>query len=230
MKSMKKQAVILFIAVFCLCLPAGCGSGTKKDEDKSDKTSEASLSLYDEGLQLVSDMHELASDEVYIDLMISGDLKEHTNQIAACNYDRPSGVYRVGNAEGVWNLALLGLEPGQGSLSEAAQRHIRNTGAKLANVWIGRMGGAEQLATASVLMVSSYFVNTSLLQPEVYIYTYEDAYPVWVSFVPGKDGAVSATAQCLYWDGMRGADADAINAAVSDMGILFSLKLEEITE
>lgn len=230
-KSKKRIGLLCTAIICCLCLAAGCG--TKKEEDKSDKTSETSetsSSLYEEGLLLVSDVYELASDETYIDVMISEDLKEHTNQIAACSYDRVSGVYRVGNAEGIWNLALLSFEMEQGSLSEAAQRSIRNAGAKIANIWIGRMGGVEQLAAASVLMVSSCFVNTSLLQPEVYIYTYEDAYPVWVSFVPGKDGAVSANAQCLYWDGMRGADADAINAAISDMGILFSLELEEVTE
>lgn len=231
MKKEKKQIWLLYVAVLCLCLLAGCGSGTEKDGDKADAGSEMSSSLYDEGLELVSDIHELANDENYIELMgFTSDLREHIDKIAASDYDTPSGVYRVSNAGDIWSLAVLGYELEEGAMSEAAHRYLENTGARIVNLLIGKMGGAEQLATASTLRTSSCFVDAMLAEPEMYVYTYENAYPVFVSFVPGKNGAVSAYAQCLYLEDMYGADAEKINEAVSGTGYPVSLGLEEITE
>lgn len=231
-----KSLICLFcIVVLCLCLFAGCGNDAENDKDKADAASGsgsvASSSLYDEGLELASDIYELANDKTYMELMgLSSGLEEHIDEVAACNYESPSGVYRVENARDIFELAVLGFELEKGSMSEAAYKRLENTGAQFANVLIGRMGGVEQLAAASVLSTSSCFVNTSLAETEAYIYTYADAYPVIVTFVPGKNGAVSAGAQCLYLDALRGADVNAVNDMISGMGYPVSLVFEEITE
>ena len=55
------------------------------------------------------------------------------------------------------------------------------------------MAGAETLAAASICTVSDTFVCDNLTQNTLYLYTYETAVPVMVSFVTGQDGAVLAT-------------------------------------
>lgn len=228
MKKRTKKLCRGLAAALIICFTCSCQSGRAEEPQREG----ASSPLYKEGMELISDMHNLANDAVYI-MAASGGFKKHTDVIAECNYDRPQGVYRIANIYDITGMALYELESEGGALSDTAVGILRqSSGARFSNLLIARKGGAENLAVSSVLTVSSCFVNSSITEPEVYIYTYTDAYPVIVSFVPGKNGAVSAAASCLFADCFRGADADALKSAVISMLYPYPvlLELEDITE
>lgn len=229
MKKRKRQTCLLCIVLLFVSLLCGC-QGASDKEDSNQGTAGASSSLYEEGLALVSDMYALANDEAYMEVAASTDgIKEHIDAFASCSYDKPSGVYRAVNIINLTGAAVLKEVLEKGTLSEAADRRIKNiSGAQFCNILVARMGGAQNLAALSIISTSSCFVNLSLKEPEVYIYTYENGYPVIVSFVPGKNGAVSASAQCLLADSFRGANAEAVTNA---LGIIYpGFGLDEITD
>lgn len=223
----KKRICILYTAAVMLCTLCGCQNGKTNEQPEAPKVS----SLYEEGAALVSDMQALANDAAYIKLMSSAtDIKQNIETVASCNYDKPSGVYSISNIKDVSKAALLisGLQ--NGSLSETADRYIQNSaGAQLANILIARFGGAHNLAASSVIMTSSCFYNPDCTEIKVYIYAYDDAYPVIVSFIPGKNGAVSARASCMLVDSVRGAGKDKINEFLGSSGYQDLYELEEIT-
>lgn len=226
----KRRICILCTAVLMICTLCGCQSSNSGGQPDVPEVS----SLYEEGLALVSDMHVLASDAVYIDMISSSpDVKKNIEAAALCNYDKPSGVYCISNIKDIAKATILlsGLQNKiDSTLSETADEYIQNSaGVQLANILIARLGGAQNLAAASVIRTSSCFYNPSCTEIKVYIYAYDDAYPVIVSFIPGKNGAVSANASCVLVDSVRGAGRDKINEFLGSSGYRDLYELEEIT-
>ena len=66
---------------------------------------------------------------------------------------------------------------------------------------INGMGGTEELAVSSICTHGKTFVDDSITDNTIFLYVYEDALPIAVTFTVGEDGAVSASGTFIMYDG-----------------------------
>ena len=84
---------------------------------------------------------------------------------------------------------------------------------------INAMGGVENLAASSVCTVGKTFVSENASESIIYLYTYEDAAPIAVTFTVGEDYTVSATGTFILYDGFTFGSAEEIRSAFSDIAV-----------
>ncbi len=77
----------------------------------------------------------------------------------------------------------------------------------------------SELAASSVLTMGKTFVDTTLNKNVMYIYIFEDAVPVAVTFTKGEDNTVSASGTFVMYDAFNGVSAEEIETALSEFGV-----------
>lgn len=201
-------AAVLAAAVIAAGLSA-CGStGGSRTADKG---------LYEKGLELIQLLDEMVQSEEYVGLYTdSSDIKEIVHEVSKGDYTAPKAVYAISvSEENLANLADLD------ALEEASDelRHfmMQKMLASLVTQMNG-MKGVANLAAASVCTVEETFVSEEAADV-VYLYTYEDATPVTVTFIEGEDKTVSAAGTFAFFDGFSGENIEEIQSALSYIGV-----------
>lgn len=191
-------AVITILAVMlCAC------AGTKKAANGETNSIEtAEKSLYEQGLDVVALMTEMVQSEDYVSMMTSSaEMQELALEVGDGDYTTPAKVYKIAIPEDYLNSLLTGvLEEEQDILSGMSDSLYDYLNQKMtmsmANQ-ISAQSGVNALALSSVLTVSKTFVSKELQKDSLYLYTFDNGYPVLVSFSMGEGGAVTATGNFL---------------------------------
>lgn len=84
---------------------------------------------------------------------------------------------------------------------------------------INGMSGVENLAASSVCTVGKTFVNENANEDVIYLYTYEEAKPIAVTFTVGEDNAVSATGVFVMYEGFTCDSMEDIKSFFSDIAV-----------
>lgn len=184
----KKRLSILLILVMVLTLVA-CGNGAR-EEAKQDKTPQKTL--YENGMDVINLMVEATRNENYVYIYTaSEEIQEILQEIGKGDFEEPDRVFAItGNAEVFANLLELNEIEG---MSKNLESHLNN---RMFSALVNQMNaraGVDYLAAASVCTMGKTFVDESLDNNVIYMYVYKDATPVAVTFIPGEDGAVSAS-------------------------------------
>jgi len=183
---------------------------------------EPSKSLYEQGLEIVSLMQEMASNEEYITFLSAGaDLKSILLKTAEGDFSQPKAVYQVKVSESAFfELSELDIN----ALSEPLQENL-GTRVNLAVFnQINALGGMEELAAASVCTAGKTFVSNELTENMIYLYVYENAVPVAISFTKGENGAVSASGNFVLYDGFHTDSKSDIEQFMAE----FNAQIEEV--
>ena len=176
--------------------------------------------LYEHGMDVVTDMHALAADSDYAEAMLGGatdEMAEIIEHICSGDHTVPIAVYEIGPADEV--LEEL-LDSADMKLTEE-QEHIitaRLFGSVASQINAGY--GVSALAASSAFTGSKLFVSDEAVNGTLYLYVFEDAYPVLMTFTQGEDGASSASGMFLLGDGFDGLDGEELTEQLSDIFIL----------
>lgn len=203
MKRTHKGILALFLAL-TLAAASGCAA---KPED----------ALYAQGLRLVQTMEEMVQNEAYIAMttgssQISGELQPLREGSAG----EPEAVYTVTLDENY--LSLMG-EMAQSKELPKSLRAVAEQRLMSAFVTqINALGGAQKLAASAVCAAGKTFVEEGLEENMVFLYVFRDIPPAAVTFLPGEDGAVSASGMFLLYDGVDYRDEEALRAFFAEMG------------
>lgn len=178
---MKRKIWNLGIA-FALALGL-CGCGADAGAEKS---------LYDQGLEVVSLLDEMAENEMYISSFSSyEEIQTMLGELGNADYTEPDAVYAITISEE--NLAAYEewtlLEE---SASEELQKQMQNKFPAALINQVNAMEGVTTLAAASICTAEKSFVSHEITENTIYLYTYEDTVPVAVTFVVGEDNTVIA--------------------------------------
>ncbi len=208
-------------AATALVMMCSCSSG--ETEKKGEK------SLYQQGIDVISMMDEMASSDDY-SLLIAGssEITEMADQIAEGDYSQPKAVYEIENA-GTAVLSLLASSSSafnnmSDPLKEYAQKRMYGAIA----THINSKYGATCVAASSVYSAAKVFVNSSISGNKIYIYLYEESYPVMVSFDTGEDNAVTASGIFIFDDEFKNSEKQDIYELLENSQVLSTAKPKEI--
>ena len=193
----------LLLCVFLAASLSGCS--------KPDKTA------YDHGLELVETMAELAKSEAYLALTTgSATVTEKLLPVQEGEVGEPAAVYTVTLGEDYLSAMAEWNEISEipDSIKEVANQKLIGAFA----TQILAYSGAQELAASAVCAAGKTFVDKSLTESVIYLYVFENCPPAAVTFIPGEDGAVSASGLFLLYDEVDWFDEAAITALFADMG------------
>ena len=160
---------------------------------------QSSKTIYEQGLDIISQMNELINSEIFLDMYTSPDCKEMILEaFLECDYMEPKSVYKIV----ISNKKLLDilastenypLDMLSGSAKDVVVRNgINGWGVILNN------GTSEYMAASAVLKKNKTFVSTELKENAAYIYIYKSAIPVIVTFILGEDNTVEAVGNYIF--------------------------------
>lgn len=197
-----KKAVKTATAIIALVSVLGLSACEKT------KSSPETKSLYAQGLEVVQLMTELTQTEEYINIAAPDDIKSIIQELADKNYSTPKAVYSVSASDK--ELAKMAELNGFDDISDNLKPFILS---KLYGAMITRlnsMGGVEDLTVASLCTAGKTFVNENTTGNIIYLYTYDDAVPVAVTFITGDNNSVSANGTFVMYDEFICGSADEI--------------------
>lgn len=210
---MKKWLSAVLALVMIMSLSA-CGS----KEEVSGK------SLYDHGLDVVSLMVEATRSEAYVEIYTGSDaIMEVLQGIGEGDFTSPKAVYSItADDEVILGTANLGNLDG---VSEDLQSALVSKVYGTLITQLNGLSGVEKLAASSVCTMGKTFVDNSVTDNVIYLYTYENALPVAVTFTVGEGGAVSAGGTFIMYEEFTCGSAEEIKAFFSE----FDVEVNEMT-
>lgn len=209
MKQYIKMAAIINALVLVLNLSA-CGNN---------KSSSAAKSLYEHGLEVVQFMAEMAQSEEYISAYTTdNEIKTVIENISVGDYTTPQSVYAISIIDE--NLTAMAGFNNLKNVSQKLKSFLMQRFLSSLTTQVNSIGGAVNLAATSVCTASKTFVNENVDKDVIYLYTYDNAVPVAVTFTIGEDHAVSANGVFLTYDKFTYGSADEIKSFFN--GITFS--------
>lgn len=209
------RAVMLTVSMLTLSLSA-CGNSVNDTQTKS---------LYEQGLEVVQLMDEMTQSEDYIDLFTgNSEVKSVVQNISAGDYTAPKAVYAISlTDESDEAMAELYQFCDDGSEEFKSYLTDRIYGSLITQ--INGRGGTENLAAASACTAGKTFVNEDAAENVIYLYTYENAVPVAVTFIVGEDSAVSASGVFVMYDEFPCDSADEIKSFLD----FFKVEVTEVS-
>ena len=210
----KLMAIVLaLVSVFAL---SGCDN----------KSNTEPQSLYAQGLEVVQLMSEMTRAGEYIDTY-TGDstIKNIIQNIGVGEYSVPKSVYAISIPDE--NLVAMAELSELDNSSKDLKTFLMQKVLGSLMLQINGMAGVENLAASSVCTVGKTFVDENATDDVIYLYTYENALPVAVTFTIGENHAVSATGVFIMYDGFTCGSADEIKSFFSDISVNVSEVLPE---
>lgn len=201
---------------------------TSENENSAAQPMSDNKSLYAHGMDIIALMEEMVQSDYYLDVMSGSDeIETMATDIAKGAYTSAKTVYEVTVPSFDKLLALLDEDFGGFSeLSPGLQEHLNNRSASSFLTRINANEGVGALATSSVFTAGKVFVNGTLTENTMYLYTFESGYPIAICFSKGVDGAVSASGTFLLSQSLSCETAEDIEDFFRD--IYITCTVEEI--
>ena len=185
-----KKCLSVLLTLIMLVSVSACGNGSKG----SGKT------LYEQGLDVASLMVEATRTEKYVEIYSSSsELGKMIKEIGEGDYETLEAVYAITIDDEKFR-GILEVD-NYNEISERLQAALRNRMFGSLITQINGMGGTEELAVSSICTHGKTFVDDSITDNTIYLYVYEDALPIAVTFTVGEGGAVSASGTFIMYDG-----------------------------
>lgn len=184
---------------------------------KNNESSAETKSLYTQGLEVIQLMLEMTQSEEYIDLCGgNSEIKAIVQNISTGDYTTPKAVYAISiSDENLATMAELNkLDNPSKELKVFLLQRILGT---LMMTRINVMGGVDNIAAASICTAGKTFVYENANENVIYLYTYDNATPVAVTFSVGEDHTISANGVFVINDKFSDGSADEIKSSFSDV-------------
>lgn len=192
----------------------------------SDKSDVEAKSLYEQGLEIVQLLSEMTQTEGYADVYTgNSEVKAVIQSISTGDYSSPKAVYAISAADD--DLAAMVELNRLGNVSDELKNFLLRRARSALMTQINSMSGVENLAASSVCTAGKSFVNENVTEDVIYLYTYENARPVAVTFSVGENQAVSASGMFVMYDGFTCDSAAEIKSFFSDIAVDVSEVLPE---
>ena len=208
----------------------GASSGASSVASSSDSVPASSgKSLAEHGMDLIALIQDMVSDNVYTTIYMGSSqaVMDEIAKLGECDYSAPQAVYKVT----VPNLAAfldatIAANGGANTLSEPLKEYMRSRMILTVASMVNNMYGSAAIAAATICTVAGTFVSDELTENMLYVYVFENAHPILITFFQGEDSTVSATAMPLFAELPGSATADDVKALFSNKG--FEIVVEKV--
>ena len=135
------------------------------------------------GLELISRMHSLARSKEYLATATSSQpILDQIEIIATADYTSPEEIFVI---------------DGSGFADDATdfvRGYIRRKAIRSIPAMLNALDGAHTLSASAILQADETFRCSASDHTVIYLYAYDAAYSAMVTYSPGEDGTVAATA------------------------------------
>lgn len=192
----------------------------------SGKSDAEAKSLYEQGLEIVQLLSEMTQTEGYADVYTgNSEVKAVIQSISTGDYSSPKVVYAISVADD--DLAAMVELNRLGNVSDELKNFLLRRARSALMTQINSMSGVENLAASSVCTAGKSFVSENAAEDVIYLYTYENARPIAVTFTIGENHSVSASGMFVMYDGFTCGSAAEIESFFSDISVDVSEVLPE---
>ena len=197
MRNKKGLCVILLLTLIFVL--SGCGEKKR---------------LVDHGMDVVKLIEEAINSEEYVMIYSASEqIARVIDGVAEGDFSEPEAVYSITiNEDDLLEMADVDLD----DVSESLQKVMKSKMAGALSNMINARAGADSLAASSIISMGKTFVYGDKIENQIYLYTFEDAKPIMVSFVAGEDGAVNASGTIILTDDFEVDSADELEDILSD--------------
>ena len=162
-------------------------------------------SLYDRGLEVIDLISEKMNNKDYIKMLGSETILNAVSEyLDGATFTNPTAVYEltmdVDKMLSMYEVSLDGM-------SDTLKREVRSSLLQSLSNQFNSSLGSEAIAASSILSSGISFKG-SIEKDTIYIYEFENAYPVIVTFIKGNDGVVGASGKILFVEKL---DVDSMN-------------------
>ncbi len=210
---------ILALALSVLMMPAASGCTTATSND---------ITLYDKGMELLTNIGTLASNEDYIRFYTySDEFDDIVASIASTDFSTPTSVHKIeGASDAMYNMLS---EQSDIILSEEVLKIVENKFTASLPSLINGMSGSDLLVVSSMLTENDAFLSSEApTEPIIYLYSFDGEYGGIVSFLPNGDNVVTATGNVVLMSSFG--DVDALGDTLSNTFGLTEITVTEITK
>jgi hypothetical protein len=219
---MKKLIAFVLALMIVVLGMFGCSNNESGESNSKTETK----SLYAQGLEVIQMMSEMTRTEEYVDILIGdSNIKTVIQDISTGDYSDPKAVYAITVSDE--NLATMAELDNFGNVSKELKNLMKKRILSSLISQINGRSGQVKLAAASVCAAGKTFVNENATDNVIYLYTYENANPVAVTFTVGEDGAVSANGVFVLYDEFTCDSADEIKAFFNDIAEVTEVQPEK---
>ena len=175
-------------------------------------------SLEVRGMQIVSMLEEIAESEEYLSIYSADpELLNIIATFAEGDHSDPKIIYRLTlSEENVKSLCgtdvLTSLSP---KLQDFLEGRVQASIINIANA----RGGSTALAATSICTAGRTFVSDEISSDTIYLYTFENAVPVAVSFTVGESSTVTATGTFLIAEELNTDSPESIREFFSELDL-----------
>ncbi len=218
---MKRYLIGIGIACMSFMLAAGCAQKKAAPKDISGL-------LAEKGLELTQKMDQMAESEPYRTAMsVSGELNQALTEMGEEDYSQPKNIFQITFPEGVIFSVMPEMDEKQFSDDLKAVLNQKFISALPSQV--NARDGVTTLAAVSCVLTGESFVCEGLDENTLYLFLYDSSYYSMVSFVPGEDGAVYASASFLKGDSLKGIQtAEEVSTWIAETIYVNGADVEEV--
>lgn len=181
-------AVLLLTLIFAL---TGCGENKR---------------LVDHGMEVVELIEEAINSKEYVMIYSASEqITRVIEEVAEGDFSELEAVYSIRiDEDDLLEMADVDLDDMPESLQKVMKSKMAGSVANMINA----RSGAEKLATSSIISMGKTFAFKEEVENQIYLYIFEDAKPIMVSFVAGEDKTVSAGGTVIFADDFECDSAD----------------------
>ena len=183
---MFKKHIILFFSLFIMINCSLCFA--------KDKNTESDNLLYQHGLSMISVMDEMAANKTWISAFSKTDVFQNIiSDMSKIEHEKVKSVYKITEDINYYLIEPIEVK----KLSEELRIYLLNILQNSVITDINAFGGADNLFASSICSYEKTFISRETKESVIFLYTFEKAVPVIISFVVGDNNTVSATASFI---------------------------------
>ncbi len=230
---MFKKILSLYLIVLLLLTFIGCNEYSQElDSEISDTenicTHLSNKSPYEQGLELIELITEMAENEAYIKMATDDDAVTGIIKSFAGDRSKPLVVYAITLNKSIENMITEEIDTSEwSSMSKELRELIVNRYRSSILTAINSQGGNYTVAATSLCTAGKSFISEALKEDTIYLYTYENAKPVAITFTVAENNHIGASAIFVSNNNLNCSSAEEIEAFFNSTTDLVNVKVIE---
>ena len=198
-----KNRIIIFILITLLIITLS-------------SCNESQQSITDCGAEVVALMAEMVESDEYLKLYnLSDAYNETINQVREGDYSTPYAIYELT----IPDDELFDERIDEKIFVNDLYNYVHSSGYISFASRINQNSGLNSLAVAAAFAGQMTFVSDDLDENKIYLYVFENGYPIAVTFVKGKDNSFRAVGNFIINDKFITDNEESIKESCKNIGI-----------